>query len=281
MRKVLWGLACLLCAGLLGGCTPIATPTPSREVHATIPQPTASPTPPEATATPTQATPTATGSRKVPPARTPTRTATPAPPTATATPPPPTSTPLPQNPTPSPTGQPATPLPTPTAAPPAGPFAPPVRMVVPALGLDIPVVEVGWRVEVRDGRPVSTWEMASHAAGHHRGSANPGERGNVVLSGHHNIAGEVFREVSAIGEPGARLRLGDEVILYAADGRAFAYQIVAWYRFRETGVSEAERLAHARFLEPADRPLLTLVTCWPYVTNTHRVVVVAELVGPR
>ncbi|MBC7222996.1 MAG: sortase [Anaerolineae bacterium] len=302
MRARPLALAFLLGLGLLAGCCPApAAPTPAAEVRptatATRPQPTAmgtraasptqtpqpatstrtaTPMPPTTTATRPKST--ATGARaasptQVPKLATPTRTATSIPPTATPLPPTPFPTP------PTPTASPTLPPAPSTPAPPGGPFTPPVRMVVPAIGLDIPVVEVGWRVEVRDGRPVSVWEMVSHAAGHHRGSANPGERGNVVLSGHHNIAGEVFREVSAIGEPGACLRLGDEVILYAADGRAFTYRIVAWHRFRETGTSEAERLAHARFLEPADRPILTLVTCWPYVTNSHRVVVVAELVG--
>jgi len=140
-------------------------------------------------------------------------------------------------------------------------------------------VEVGWKIEERDGRRYTVWETASHAAAHHRNSANPGERGNVVLSGHHNIEGEVFREFSSIGEPGSRLDLGDEIILHAEDGRAFSDRIVEWHRFREAGVSEEELRAHGRFMDPTDRPILTLVTCWPYITNTHRVVVVAELVG--
>ncbi|MBC7225284.1 MAG: sortase [Anaerolineae bacterium] len=186
----------------------------------------------------------------------------PAPPTEVA----PTATPT-RPPTPTPT---ATPL----------PFACPVRMAVPAIGLDIPVVEVTWEVEERNGLRYSHWETASYAAGHHFNSALPGEEGNVVLSGHHNIEGEVFRDISRIGEAGARLGLGDEVILYAEDGRAFVYRIVEWHRFREAGTSEEERLAHARFLNPSDRGILTLITCWPYVSNTHRVVVVAELVGP-
>lgn len=176
----------------------------------------------------------------------------------------------------------ATPTRPPTATPTATPlpFTRPVRMAVPVVGLDIPVVEVAWEVEERNGLRYTRWETASYAAGHHFNSAFPGETGNVVLSGHHNIEGEVFREVSRIGEAGARLGLGDEVILYAEDGRAFVYRIVEWHRFREAGTSEEERLAHARFLTSSERGILTLITCWPYVSNTHRVVVVAELVGP-
>jgi len=194
--------------------------------------------------------------------------------------------------TPTPVGQVANLAPTPTIEPPSPsptppsptstslPLTRPVRMRIPALALDIPVVEVQWEIEEQNGLRYSVWKTASYAAGHHFNSANPGEQGNVVLSGHHNIEGEVFRDISAIGEPGARLSVGDEIILYAEDGRAYVYRIVEWHRFQEAGASAEERAAHARFAGPSDRAILTLVTCWPYTNNTHRVVVVAELVGP-
>ncbi|MGC8838898.1 MAG: sortase domain-bontaining protein [Anaerolineae bacterium] len=250
--------------------TPVATPLPPTDTAVpspTVPEPAATPSPTVAVSTAT-ASPTARKWTASPsptaqqPMLTPTETA-PAPQRRTATP------------TRMSTAAPPTPTPPPAPLPPARP----VRMAVPAIGLDIPVVEVAWVVQERNGVRTSTWETASYAAGHHVGSANPGEPGNVVLSGHHNIEGEVFREISNIGEPGARLGLGDEVILYRADGQAFVYRIVEWHRFREAGTSAEEQRAHAQFLEPSSEPILTLVTCWPYVSNTHRVVVVAELVG--
>lgn len=261
--------------------TPLATSVPPKAVLSpsvlkptatdlpTVPVPTATPSPREPTAVPppTVWEPTAASTQAGPLPQGGTTTPTPVPPTGRPTEAPPTPTDTPVSPTPA---SPAPPLPS----------VRPVRMAVPAIGLDIPVVEVAWVAEERNGVRSSTWETASYAAGHHVGSGNPGEPGNVVLSGHHNMEGEVFREVSSIGEPGARLRVGDEVILYRADGLAFVYRIVEWHRFREAGTSAEERLAHARFLQPTSEPILTLVTCWPYVSNTHRVVVVAKLVGP-
>ncbi|MGQ9594147.1 MAG: sortase domain-containing protein, partial [Anaerolineae bacterium] len=210
--------------------TPVATPIfPGATLSPTAPEPMATepPTVPVPTATPSPRTPMAAPSPTVP-QMTPTPTqAGPLPQGGTAT-----STPV------LPTRGPAEALPTPTDTPvsptPASPAPPlpsarPVRMAVPAIGLDIPVVEVAWVVEERNGVRSSTWETASYAAGHHVGSANPGEPGNVVLSGHHNMEGEVFREISSIGEPGARLRVGDEVVLYRADGLAFVYRIVEWH----------------------------------------------------
>jgi len=36
------------------------------------------------------------------------------------------------------------------------------------------------------------------------------------------------------------------------------------------------RQENARWIAPTDDERLTLVTCWPYTNNTHRVVVVAK-----
>lgn len=288
-----FGLAALAAAAGMVGYDQVQRALMRKQVAALRLTPVATSVPPKAVLSPSVLKPTATEPPTVP-----VPTATPSPREPTVAPPPTvweptaastqagplpqggTTTPTPVPPTRRPTEAPPTPTDTPVSPMPPLPSVRPVRMAVPAIGLDIPVVEVAWVVEERNGIRTSAWETASYAAGHHVGSANPGEPGNVVLSGHHNVEGEVFREVSSIGEPGARLRVGDEVVLYRADGLAFVYRIVEWHRFREAGTSAEERLAHARFLEPTSEPILTLVTCWPYVSNTHRVVVVAKLVGP-
>ncbi len=164
-----------------------------------------------------------------------------------------------------------------TVLPPVGSNPPAVRLIIPSLGLDAPVVEVSWDVILEGETWRSVWQTADGAAGHHRNSANPGEAGNVVISGHHNTRGEVFRQVSEIGQPGTRFDIGDEIILVAADGRQYTYTVVRWERFPEEGLSAAERRAHARYLDPTTDAVLTLVTCWPYESNSHRVVVVARL----
>ena len=80
----------------------------------------------------------------------------------------------------------------------------PTRIVIPRLKLDSPVVEVGWRIVEEDGERFSRWEVADLFAGWHRDSAFPGSIGNVVISGHHNIKGEVFRHI-------VDLERGDEI----------------------------------------------------------------------
>lgn len=152
-----------------------------------------------------------------------------------------------------------------------------VRVLIPALGLDAPVVEVSWSVEFEGGTWRSVWQTADGAAGHLRNSANPGEAGNAVLSGHQNTRGEVFRQVSEVGQPGNAFGVGSDIILVAQDGARYTYAVVTWDRFLEEDASAEEQEEHAQYLAPTKKATLTLVTCWPYESNSHRVVVVAKL----
>ena len=43
----------------------------------------------------------------------------------------------------------------------------------------------------------------------------------------------------------------------------------------------AVRLANAQWIEPTTDQRLTLVSCWPYETNSHRLIVVAVPGGAR
>ena len=167
---------------------------------------------------------------------------------------------------PSPT---ATPRPTPTTAPPLAAQSPPSRITAPAIGLDAPVTSIGWHEEQQNGQTVSVWDVADYAAGWHQNSAYPGQRGNVVLSGHHNIAGEVFRYV-------VDLKPGDRITLYA-DGVPYVYVVSLRLIVPEKGVSPAQQAQNVRWIGPTNDARLTLVTCWPYTNNTHRVIVVAKL----
>jgi len=129
-----------------------------------------------------------------------------------------------------------------------GPQAP-TRLVIPAIGVDVPVVQ-------GDG-----WEQLKKGAGHHIGSANPGERGNCFISGHNDIFGEIFRDLE-------KLELEDEIIVYAGV-QPFHYRVKAKRIVEPDDVS---------VMYPTSSPVLTLMTCYPYLVDTHRLVVIAELV---
>jgi len=211
-------------------------------------------------------------------------TPTPGPAPAAVTEPPPPALPAPGDAQPSATAtlpQAITPAATaPTAAAPlAAPTAPaaqgePNRLVIPAIELDTAIVDVGWEVVERGSQRTTEWQTADNAAGRHINSALPGEPGNVVLSGHHNTKGEVFRRISQ-----QELAIGDMVYLYDDQGRRFDYQVTEITEpLLEVGASQAQRQANAGYIQPTSDARVTLVTCWPYWTNTHRIVAVATLV---
>ncbi|HOG46724.1 MAG TPA: sortase [Anaerolineae bacterium] len=159
----------------------------------------------------------------------------------------------------------ATPRPTP-ARPPA--TRPPTRIVAPAIRLDAPVVEATWQTTYLAGQPVVEWQVPAHAAGFHQGSAYPGQPGNTVISGHNNIAGQVFVNL-------ANLQIDDEVTLYV-DTTPYGYIVYQREILPEKGLAAAARIANAGWIAPTADERLTLVSCWPYTSNTHRVIVVAR-----
>ncbi len=136
-------------------------------------------------------------------------------------------------------------LPLPTPAPVQA-----VRIQIPAIGVDAPVVQ-------GDG-----WEQLKKGVGQHIGSANPGERGNVVLSAHNDIYGEIFRDLD-------KLRPGDEIILYTQQ-KAYTYVVT------ESHVVEP---TDTQWITPTDEPVVTLISCYPYLVDNQRIVVRARLVG--
>ncbi|HEY4688474.1 MAG TPA: sortase [Anaerolineae bacterium] len=168
---------------------------------------------------------------------------------------------------------PPTPSPEPTAQPLAtvtGEFVPgvPGRIVIPAINLDAPVEMVSWRATNQNGQVVSMWDVPDRfAAGWLKTSARAGEPGNTVLDGHHNIAGEVFRYL-------VDLKRGDTIWLWVGD-QAREYVVVLLKILPEKGQPISVRLENAKWIMPTKDERVTLVTCWPYTNNTHRLIVVA------
>jgi sortase A len=140
--------------------------------------------------------------------------------------------------------------------------------VIPAIDLDSEVVPIGWKQILKRGKLTSVWEVAEYAAGWHENSVLPGAGGNVVLSGHHNTKGEVFRYIVGL-EP------GDTITLYAGE-RPYTYTVESRFVVRDKGASAEKRRENARWIGPFPDEQLTLVTCWPYTNNTHRVIVIAK-----
>ena len=153
------------------------------------------------------------------------------------------------------------PAPAPAALPPGTD-----RIALPRIGVDVSVVDVGLR-------PSGEMETASFAAGRLALSAQAGEAGNAVIAGHNDVEGEVFRRLP-------EMRPGDDVILYRGD-RRYRYTVVVRTIVREEGAAPQQRYENARWMEPTEGATTTLISCYPYRVDTHRVIVHAVMVeGP-
>jgi len=145
----------------------------------------------------------------------------------------------------------------------------PERISIPAIDLDTPVVELGWSSNQSiDGRIFSQWNVAEYAAGWHINSAPLNQGGNVVLSGHNNILGSVFRELD-------QLKQGDRAEIWS-NGARFEYAIDKVMIVPDEHATREQRLDNAKWIHEFDDDRLTLVSCWPRDDNTHRIIVVGH-----
>jgi len=123
-----------------------------------------------------------------------------------------------------------------------------VRLQVPRLNVDAPVVQ-------GDG-----WEQLKKGVGQNIGSANPGQNGNVVLSAHNDVYGELFRYLD-------QLQPGDEVIVYTQQ-RQYVYVVDRTVFVEPTAVE---------VMASTGNPTVTLISCYPYLVDSERIVVFARL----
>jgi sortase A len=105
------------------------------------------------------------------------------------------------------------------------------------------------------------WEQLKRGVGQHIGSIDPGQNGNMVLSAHNDIFGELFRELD-------KLKPGDEIFVNTSSRR---------YTYKVTGLRIVEP-TEVSVMAPTTRPTVTLISCYPYLVDTQRIVVFAELV---
>ena len=94
----------------------------------------------------------------------------------------------------------------------------PARIGASGIDLDAGIVEIDSRKEVQDGVELTQWTEPDNAAGFHSDSSYPGQGGNIVISGHQNGNGEVFRNIVDF-EKNAEITLiaGDKTYTYRVD----------------------------------------------------------------
>ena len=146
----------------------------------------------------------------------------------------------------------------------------PLELIINSIQLDAPIVPAARNEIIQNGITYSQWSAPDNfAAGWQFDSAHLGEIGNTVLNGHHNVFGEVFKNLNLIME-------GDKVILNGDDGKKYTYLVTNVMILPERDVSIDQRLDNAKWMMPSTDERLTLITCWPSYSNTHRLIVVAK-----
>lgn len=144
---------------------------------------------------------------------------------------------------------------------------PPSRLVIPSIDLDTQVTPAGMYTAWVGQQAVKQQYVPPYTAGWHNNTAQPGQ-GNTVMSGHHNIYNKIFGDL-------INIEVGAPITVFAGDVQ-HNYVVTQKMILPELGVPLATRIANARWMDPTYDSRLTLLTCWPAWTNTHRLVVVAE-----
>ncbi len=124
----------------------------------------------------------------------------------------------------------------------------PVRIRIPAIGVDSSVVSG------------TDWESLRRGVGHHIGTGDPGQSGNMVLSAHNDIYGEIFRHLD-------QLKPEDEIIINTFT-QTYTYVVREWQIVRPTDVW---------VMDATHNPTATLISCYPYQVDNQRIVVFADL----
>lgn len=132
--------------------------------------------------------------------------------------------------------------------------APATALSIPAIGLTVPIQEVASTVE----SGVWSWPIPLDAAGHHLGTANPGEPGNIVISGHVDT-----REGAGVFAQLAKVAKGDTIELASQSG-TFSYRVESAAVVPQSDTSVLLQVPYEQ---------LTLITCVPDGVYHSRLVV--------
>nr|WSX50134.1 class F sortase [Streptomyces sp. NBC_00974] len=164
---------------------------------------------------------------------------------------------------------------TPTAAPAAPatasplPASAPVRVRIPAAGVDTsPVLKLGLAA---DGTVEVPSVPEADKIGWYSKGVTPGETGPAVLIGHFDTARgpAVLKDVS-------RVHTGDEISVSRADGSTAVFKV------RELEQVDKKSFPTAKVYGDTARPELRLITCGGEITAGHRpdnIILYADLVG--
>lgn len=123
-----------------------------------------------------------------------------------------------------------------------------VRIRIPAINVDAPVVQG------------DNWESLKNGVGLNPYSAELGKSGNIILSGHNDIFGQVFRDLE-------QLKPGDEVIILTE-------KMTYTYTVQGTQIVQPNQV---EVMAQTSDTTITLISCFPYLVDNQRIIVTGKL----
>lgn len=156
--------------------------------------------------------------------------------------------------------------------PPIGP--PENRLLIPSLGLNVPIV-----IPPNDALLREDWEhlekdiqtALEHGTVHYPGTARPGQAGNFFVTGHSSYYPWSQGKYKSVFARLPMLKTGDEFwIYYGGDRHRYVIQEKKEVKPTDVGVLD----------QPLDRRIATLMTCVPVGTTLRRLVLTAQELDP-
>lgn len=132
----------------------------------------------------------------------------------------------------------------------------PIAIEIPRLGID----RASGKGNISRG---ADWETLTNGLGWYNNGANLANDQNIVIVGHNDIYGEIFRDLG-------NLEAGDEITIYGNSGQRYTYRVTYEEIVSPTEIS---------VLDPNSGADLTLITCYPYRVNDRRLIVFAERIS--
>ncbi len=126
-----------------------------------------------------------------------------------------------------------------------------LRIIIPSLNVDHSIVQG------------ADWEALKQGIGQVQNGYTPSdEAGNVALTAHNDIYGEIFRDLDQL-QPGDQFQIQTQEQIHL-------------YTVRSQEVVDPTAV---HVLQSVGRATATLISCYPYRVNTQRIVVFADRVG--
>ena len=144
------------------------------------------------------------------------------------------------------------------------------RLIVPKIGKNVPLVEMSDKYISDDlwGKFEKQVQKAlKNGVVHYPGTAEPGQFGNVFLTGHSSYYPWLDGNYKDVFANLVQLDVGDMYYVYYQQQK---------YKYKITEKKEVSPTEVDVLKQPQDKKLSSLMTCWPLGTTLRRLVVIAE-----